>query len=1337
MANEKEIILDCECCGGRLIEVNSSTFKCDHCGYTKIIQTNFTTEIVSMINQANILRNKGEFDDAGDIFREVISKDENNPEGYWGVFLCDYGIMHVKDPVSKKYIPTCNRASSIPVEEDDNYNKALGVANDIKKEDLKLKGEVIETIRQKIVDLSSNEEPYDIFICYKRTQRIVDGKESYTEDAINARDIYDILSSEGYKVFFAEKTLQHLAGSEYEPLIYNAINTSKVMLVVCSDPAFINSPWVKNEWRRYLKQMEFDESKKILPIMCGGMKANRLPDLLKKFQGLEMNVNIKEHLLSSIAGHISQSRTVIQRVNIGDMKTGKRSSIIKQNVATRKIGENSSNEVRLSDANRIKLAYNYISKGMYEDAEREFSILMTSRELVSLIKFGQTYIKFKKRLTNDFDVDEFNICIENSNPQIANTIFTMMKNDFVEQIKAFNDKRASIIYSAIMKWEFDGSDEVLKVAENFVKNNPSGRSWFVFNAIADCFDSKSVTEYIYKMKNFAEYFLQNYSVYEGRVALSKVLDVDGGNIEVRWKLFLASFGAINEKCIKYCIKYLKKDKIKDFAEFLSYVPEGDRKQYIDVMTRAIVDAIKFCNVKDRYNDYGFRNYVINTLRSTSNQKLSLENPRSKTKSFGPDILTNKHLFKLKDKILDYQENTNNIDNNIPKDERLFAEMKHTTIVDKFNDIIKFYGEDEQDALIQSLYLIAGEFHKIREFEMATKFYNSIVAERNSEHKAYWKMLLCDIKCVDNIELTNTTFNLGEYDNFNKAVQTAGVYDEKQLEVYLTIRKEQESKRGSILKARREQKIRKLILLAGIIVSLGLLIWGFVSCNSDPKVTMLNYDGTVVEVLTPVNGRVYPNESLYTRPDDYYYEDYSLVGWSSSLYNITKDTKITAMYIGRQIVYDLNVECGQNGSVSIWVTSSVSDTVEYEDGKQTYKVPFNKNIIVNTTPDAGYTAKIYFNGGEFSGNYQSFNMHHFTTNIRVVFVKDNGGNSMQGTAISTAQDLKNIANNPSGDYYLTNDIDISGQEWVPIDGVNGFNGTLNGNEFSIIGLTMSPTSDYPKGYGLFGALVGAEIKNLKLTNIDVSITGELVGTVGGLAGSASNSEIRNVLVAGDINCRYMSYVGGLVGSFGGTMVQCISECNVNGANYVGGLIGNINVGAVSECQTRNAEISINEGGTCLGGCIGSAGVVNLSNLSNASIVRNQYNGTSVGGVVGSISIDAKQISKYSNLKNMANIYSGNQDAGDVGGIIGSVYQVSYHTYFPIFEGFVNQGDLTVEFANCVGGLIGYISGVSVQFKDCLNKGDISAYHVYNLNEFVGGGTADIDYVNCQNTGELPY
>ena len=1101
MTNENQLILDCECCGGRLLEVNTNTFKCDHCGYTKIIQTNFTTEIVSMINQANILRNKGEFDDAGDIFREVILKDETNPEGYWGLFLCDYGIMHVKDPVSKKYIPTCNRASSIPVDEDENYNKSLNYASDIKKEDLKSKGEILETIRQKIIDLSSNEDPYDIFICYKRTQRIVDGKESYTEDAINARDIYDMLSTEGYKVFFAEKTLQHLAGAEYEPLIYNALNTSKVMLVVCSDPTFINSPWVKNEWRRYLKQMEFDESKKILPIMCGGMKANRLPDLLKKFQGLEMNVNIKEHLLDSVANHLSKVRSNIQKINIGGMKTAKKSSVIKQNVAVRKIGEDGANEVRLSDANRIKLAYNYISKEMYNDAEREFSILSSNRELIKLIKFGQDYINFKKRIVNEFDIDEFNSCIESANSQIANVIFTLMKEDFIENIKLCNDRRSSFIYSAIMKWEFEGSDEVFRVANNFVKSNPSGKSWFVFNAIANCFDSQKVDEYISTMNTFAECFLKNYSVFEGREALAKILDVDGGNVAVRWRLFLASFGAINEDCVKYCVKYLKKEKLKQFAEFLSYVPENDRKQYIDILAKSVVSAIKYCDVKDRYNDEGYRNYVINTLRSTSNKKLPLESPRAKMGKFKEEKLSKKELFKLKDKIMELQYNTNNIDDNIPKDEKLFVEIKFSTLTDRFNEVVKFYGDNEQDGLIESLYLMAKAFHKIKEFDMAKKYYNLIVMERNSEHKAYWQMLLCDIKCVDNIELTNTTYNLGEYENFNRAVQTAGVYDEQYVEKYLIIRKEQENNRGSILKSRKKKLIKNWVIAIGaVLFQIAIIIL---------------------------------------------------------------------------ILYH-----------SIWKV-----------------VP-----------------------------------------------------------ISNFSDLYKIRDNPNKSYYLTNDINLSGVNWMPIP---NFTGKLDGRGYSIYNLTIE--NRYVSNIGLFAQANDAEFVDITINNVSISLEDSNnpgVGNIGVLAGYMSNCTMTDIYVEGTINTPHKSYVGGVVGYYATSKDKYLGECKginnyvkVFGKEYVGGIFG--------YCESN----------------------FDLVDSSNNAYIKGKNN---VGGIAGyycngikdKVTLEVNEVANRASVEGVGN---------NIGGLFGCLYDTNLHlcscTNYPSLMGTISQNKIWGNMN--VGGLVGYM------------------------------------------------
>ena len=315
MSEVKEIVLDCERCGGRLVQVTEANFKCDHCGYTKVIETTTSSEVIALLNNANSLRNKGEFDDAFDIFAEAIKKDENNPECYWGLFLSEYGIMHVLDPETKKYIPTCNRTSTIPVSEDKNFKKALELSNELQKSDYITKSIQLEEIRQKIIEISKNESPYDIFICYKRTHSSENGKESYTEDAINARDIYDILSGKGYKVFFAEKTLQNLAGAEYEPIIYNALNTSKLMIVICSDPEYINSPWVKNEWRRYIKQVEFDNSKKLIPVMCSGLKVGRLPDALKKFQGLEMNVNFQSSLLNSVAKIVDVNKHTLSPLN--------------------------------------------------------------------------------------------------------------------------------------------------------------------------------------------------------------------------------------------------------------------------------------------------------------------------------------------------------------------------------------------------------------------------------------------------------------------------------------------------------------------------------------------------------------------------------------------------------------------------------------------------------------------------------------------------------------------------------------------------------------------------------------------------------------------------------------------------------------------------------------------------------------------------------------------------------------------------------------------------------------------------------------------------------------
>ena len=67
-----------------------------------------------------------------------------------------------------------------------------------------------------------------------------------------ANDLYHQLTNEGFKVFFSRITLEDKLGTAYEPYIFAALNSAKVMIVIGSKPEYFNAVWVKNEWSRYL-----------------------------------------------------------------------------------------------------------------------------------------------------------------------------------------------------------------------------------------------------------------------------------------------------------------------------------------------------------------------------------------------------------------------------------------------------------------------------------------------------------------------------------------------------------------------------------------------------------------------------------------------------------------------------------------------------------------------------------------------------------------------------------------------------------------------------------------------------------------------------------------------------------------------------------------------------------------------------------------------------------------------------------------------------------------------------------------------------------------------------
>jgi len=313
--------------------------------------------------------------------------------------------------------------------------------------------------------------------------------------------------------------------------------------------------------------------------------------------------------------------------------------------------------------------------------------------------------------------------------------------------------------------------------------------------------------------------------------------------------------------------------------------------------------------------------------------------------------------------------------------------------------------------------------------------------------------------------------------------------------------------------------------------------------------------------------------------------------------------------------------------------------------------------------------------------------------------------IQMTDITTLAGLQAMKGNLSGDYVLKNDIDASdtatwngGLGFEPIgNSTNRFNGTFDGGNFTISGLTINRhTTD---NIGLFG-FVGLSsspnkvvLKDVTLSNADINgktNVGILVGYIQRIL------DITNVHTGGSVTASVADggVAGGLAGRCGTTsrlISYCSSSADVIG-KFCGGLIG-IGTGAVhfsystgTVSCTYTGEVS----SACVGGFIGLNSAFTLQCFSTAGVA---VSGDVVaGGFIGMQASACHAVSCYA-----------------AGSITGDT------------SGYIN---------GCVGGFFGTTDGGSPGYAHgCHSVGTVSG------NSFVGGFVGYnytmrvIQYINC--------
>ncbi len=301
------MIIKCKMCGGDILFAQGdSVGQCDHCGSSSTIPKVDEEQKLNRYNRANHYRRQCEFDKAITAYERILEEDDTDAEAHWGIVLSRYGIEYVEDPATKRRIPTCHRVQVESILADADYQAALKYAPDTVSRNLyEEQAKEIAEIQKGILAISRNEKPYDVFICYKET----DESGRRTRDSAFAQEIYYGLTEQGYKVFFSRITLEDKLGQQYEPYIFAALNSARVMVVVGTKPEYFNAVWVKNEWSRYLHLMKSDRQRLLIPCYRD-MDPYDLPEELSNLQAQDMGrIGFIQDLLRGVRKVLDTEKT--------------------------------------------------------------------------------------------------------------------------------------------------------------------------------------------------------------------------------------------------------------------------------------------------------------------------------------------------------------------------------------------------------------------------------------------------------------------------------------------------------------------------------------------------------------------------------------------------------------------------------------------------------------------------------------------------------------------------------------------------------------------------------------------------------------------------------------------------------------------------------------------------------------------------------------------------------------------------------------------------------------------------------------------------------------------
>ena len=519
----------CRACGGALIR-EGNYLVCEYCQRKELIDVSDDIHAVARANAWEALR-KSDFEKATELFEELIVKNDKDYDSQWGLALAKASIVYVNDVAENKKVPTLNNITEESFVEDKHVKTAIALAPTEIAESYKAHAQYIEKVRKEWLEKASKEPPYDVFISFKDSDR--EHGITRTTDSQTMQDLYTALVEKGYKVFYSRVTLRDKVAEQYEPYIYNAIKTAKVMIVYGEKAEYFNSTWIKNEWMRFKKRVESGEKhKNALVTVFKGVDPYEIPTALTGGkQGIDLGViSNYEILLNHVKHVVSESKQAkkLDKIEIKGGQMGKKSSEIKtETLQTREVGS-SAVEASITDKQTLKLVATYAKAGDFVEAEKLLGELLYKnpnnpeykwQRLLLLHKTTESAISAKVPSFTASEIDLIKDILATADKKLATTLLNVL----YDGANACEQDKCLQILNIILPYSYDDRDE--KIASAF-DSAFANRQFEVFKLLLTTLPSDSVDEYVECIIHYAQ------NVTDGDVidwAVSKVFEVDESN----------------------------------------------------------------------------------------------------------------------------------------------------------------------------------------------------------------------------------------------------------------------------------------------------------------------------------------------------------------------------------------------------------------------------------------------------------------------------------------------------------------------------------------------------------------------------------------------------------------------------------------------------------------------------------------------------------------------------------------------------------------------------------------------------------------------------------------